>query len=218
MSIRMLSGREPQRLPENLRHELLIRQMPVEARASARKHQERRALDPLPVVELVFFEPAGGDATDSRVSVPLYQLTGYTLFAALVDADSEDEVEHLSDGKTNALCGAFISSLFPVPDPATETSAQHYSSCSLTSVFVRRAAFACASLFRSSDLWMRSSSRDCSTRMSVCSAPFNVVAAANYGGVQNSTPLTRALAATAPMQEYATKRAARVPARGRVAT
>jgi hypothetical protein len=26
----------------------------------------------------------------------------------------------VQDGKTNALCGAFISSLFPVPDPATE--------------------------------------------------------------------------------------------------
>ncbi|KAJ6594517.1 velvet factor-domain-containing protein [Mycena capillaripes] len=173
---------EPQRSPASLRHELVIRQMPVQA--------QRRTLDPLPAVELVFFESSEDDATGRRVQVPLYQLTGYTLFAALVDAENEDEVEYLPDGQTDALCGIFISSLFPVRDPAEEDK--------------RPTLF-----FAFPDLGVRATGRfrlrftlslfgpkECSTRMSVYSPPFSVVTAAKYGGVQNSTLLTRALASS----------------------
>ncbi|KAJ7879541.1 hypothetical protein B0H14DRAFT_3434977 [Mycena olivaceomarginata] len=77
---------------------------------------ERRTLDPLPAVELKFYEPAEGDGAEKIVEVPLDQLTGHALFAELVDADSNAKIEYLPDGKTEALCGLAMSSLFRIPD------------------------------------------------------------------------------------------------------
>ncbi|KAJ7028534.1 velvet factor [Mycena alexandri] len=115
----------PKQLPECLLHELVIRQMPVEARTSSKRNQGARVLDPLPAIELRFFEPVEGGGPDRRVDVALHQrLTGYMLQAALVNTETDEEVEFLAaglDGKTRALCGVFLSSLFPVTDPDSGT-------------------------------------------------------------------------------------------------
>ncbi|KAJ7354600.1 velvet factor-domain-containing protein [Mycena albidolilacea] len=181
-SVRRLSV--PRRSPANLRHELLIRQMPVEARASAKGTHERRTLDPLPAVELKFYEPAEGDAEEKIVEVPLDQLTGHALFAELVDAESNAKIEYLPDGKTEALCGLAMSSLFRIPDE-DERPAFFFAFPELgvraTGKFKFRFSL---SLF---------SSAGCSTQMAVYSDPFKVVTAASYGGVHNATPLTEAL-------------------------
>ncbi|KAJ7680957.1 velvet factor-domain-containing protein [Mycena polygramma] len=182
----MVLSRKPdsQRGPEGLRYELVVRQMPSQARASSRKCQERRALDPIPAVELVFREP---DESGKRVRVPHHKVTGYTLLAVLVDAQSGRDIEYLWDGQTEALCGSRFSSVFPVRDPSTEE---------------RRSTL----FFAFPHLGVRETGRfklrftlllfgpkGSTTPLSVCSLPFSVVSAAKYNGVHNATDLTRAL-------------------------
>ncbi|KAF7357878.1 Velvet factor [Mycena venus] len=169
-----------------LRPELVIRQMPAEARASTKKQHERRALDPLPAIELQFF-----DAIERRVHIPLYKVTGHTLFAELVGADSEDKVEYLRDEMTEALCGVFISSLFPIPDP--ETPEPH--STALLFAFPDLGVRATGHFRLRFTLSLFGATGCTTTPLAIYSPPFRVVTAANYGGVQNSTPITRALAA-----------------------
>ncbi|KAJ6507334.1 velvet factor-domain-containing protein [Mycena vitilis] len=182
----MVLGRKPssQRGPEGLRYELVIRQMPTQARTSSRKWQGRRALDPIPAVELVFREP---DESGKRVFVPRYKVTGYSLLAVLVDAQSGRDVEYLWDGQTEALCGSKLSSVFPVCDPSTEEKrstlffAFPHLGVRETGRFKLR--------FTLSVLGPKGST----TPLSVCSPPFSVVTSLKYPGVDNATELTKAL-------------------------
>ncbi|KAF8200039.1 velvet factor-domain-containing protein [Mycena galopus ATCC 62051] len=178
---------EPQPSPATLRHELVIRQFPSEARASIKTRHERRPLDPIPAVELRFFEHADSedDATEKKVTVPMDQLTGYTLFAQLVDAESEKKIEYVRDGTTEALCGISISSLFRGPnEDGRSTLFFAFPNLGVCATGKFRLLFT-LSLF---------GPKGCSTPMAVYSAPFKVVTAANYCGVQNASPLTTALA------------------------
>ncbi|KAK7018858.1 hypothetical protein R3P38DRAFT_1275926 [Favolaschia claudopus] len=99
------------------RHELVVRQMPVEARASMRGKPgsffrvcsttsslnssvalDRRTLDPVPIVELRLFQRSTAAGFDQRIDVPLYMLTGYALRVALIDDESDEKVDE-SDEK-----------------------------------------------------------------------------------------------------------------------
>ncbi|KAJ7760939.1 velvet factor-domain-containing protein, partial [Mycena metata] len=189
-----LPGRFPKQRPESLLHELVMRQMPVEARTSSKRNQGAlilpfsiRVLDPLPAIELRFFEPAEGGGPNQRVDVALHQqLTGYMLQAALVKTETDEEVEFLADGKTRALCGVFLSSLFPVPDPDSGTPTLFFAFPDL--------AVRATGEFRLRFTLSVMGPTGCPKLMTINSPPFRVLTAAKYGGVQNSTALTRALA------------------------
>ncbi|KAJ7502431.1 velvet factor-domain-containing protein [Mycena galericulata] len=171
------------RTVDSLRHQLIIRQMPEEARASGRKPQDRRALDPVPTVELRLFDKG----TDQRVRVSHYLLTRYTLFAFLVAPDSEKPIQILADGVTDVISGSSISSLFLADDPETDQPTAYFAfpdlGVRLTGEFRLKFVFT-----------TEGRPGDCPI-MFCLSESFRVGTATSYGGVQNSTPLTRMLAA-----------------------
>ncbi|KAJ7213003.1 velvet factor-domain-containing protein [Mycena pura] len=168
----------------SLRHELIIHQMPTQARASAKKPKERRALTPMPTVELVFFQdtPHG---SGQQVPVPVHLLKRYILLASLVEADTGAEIELLSDGATDVLSGASVSSVF-----FTYADGR-----------APRAFFACPDLgvrvigiVRVKFTLTAVGSYGHHVCAEVLSQAFDVVGSASYGGVENATPLTRTLA------------------------
>ncbi|KAJ7156706.1 hypothetical protein C8R46DRAFT_1294431 [Mycena filopes] len=90
----------------SLTHELVIRQMPVQVCSSRKEEEWPRVLNPMPVIELTFYND-----NEERINVLLHQgLTGYMMRA---------EIEDRGDSKTGAICGTYLSSIFPVPDPVS---------------------------------------------------------------------------------------------------
>ncbi|KAJ7162172.1 velvet factor-domain-containing protein [Mycena filopes] len=170
-------------IPDSLRHELIIRQMPFQARMSAMKGQERRVLDPVPAIELQLY-----DDNKRQVEVLLHEgLTGYMMTATLVDATTQNEIENVGKrAKTPALCGVFLSAIFPVRYPDSEATTLFFAFPDL--------AIRALGKFRLRFTLSVIGPDGCPTLMSVCSEPFTVTTAGNYGGVQNSTELTRLLA------------------------
>ncbi|KAJ7624146.1 velvet factor-domain-containing protein [Mycena rosella] len=157
--------------------ELLVRQMPIEARTSNKS--DRRVLDPTPVVEVCFYDPE----SQARVRVPIYQLNGYTLFAALVAADTGKHIAFLSDGITSALSGPANSAPTPAPDPDTDPA--------LPATFF---AFPDIGVRLTGTYRLRFTLSLCgdtehTKRMVMFSAPFRVVSGAHYRGVKRAHPL-----------------------------
>ncbi|KAJ7267693.1 velvet factor-domain-containing protein [Mycena haematopus] len=194
----VLFGRPTEGQPSlaTLRHELFIRQFPVEARVSgsANKMVERRTLDPMPAIELRLFKQVDdeSDTTEKRkphfclgsmiVSVPVDQLTGHTLFAELVGAESEDRIEYLQDGATEVLCGVSMSSLFRGPDEDEgPTLFFAFPNLCVRATGRYRLRFT-LSLFGPTAY---------STKIAVYSPPFRILAACKYQGVHTSFGVTQ---------------------------
>ncbi|KAJ6498749.1 velvet factor-domain-containing protein [Mycena sanguinolenta] len=161
--------------PASLRHQLVVRQFPLEARASGsvKKSLERRTLDPMPAVELMLFQQLD-DETEKR------ELTGYALFAELIDPESGNKIEYLRDGATEVLCGVSISSLYRGPD---ETLFFPFPNLGVRATGRFRIRFTLSCFGR----------LDCSN-LTVCSPPFKMLTASKYRGTSNATELTLALA------------------------
>ncbi|KAK7006013.1 velvet factor-domain-containing protein [Favolaschia claudopus] len=177
----------PQPNPATLRHELIVRQMPVEARASMRGRPDRRPLDPVPVVELRLFQRCSAAGFDQRIDVPLYKLTDYALCVELIDDESDEKVEYLGDKTTKVLSGYSVSSVYPAPDP--EESERLGLFFTFPHLGVRRTG-----VFKLRFTLSLLNPNECRSPIAIYSSAFRVVNAANYGGVRNSTPLTLALA------------------------
>ncbi|KAJ7141171.1 velvet factor-domain-containing protein [Mycena epipterygia] len=173
--------------PGNLLFELVTRQMPLTARMSAAQgvslHRHRRVLDPPPTIELACYEHATASSPVKRVKVPLYQLISYTLFATLVETDADIPITVSSDSSTSVLTGSCISSLFAVTDPETDQPTLFFV---FTDLGVRRTG-----TFRIRLTLCRGED---DTRITSFTPPFEVVPGDKFGGVQESTPLTIALA------------------------
>ncbi|KAJ6538829.1 velvet factor-domain-containing protein [Mycena vulgaris] len=177
----------------SLRHELVVRQIPVEARA---RRVDRRILDPPPVVELCFYEPG----TERRVPVPLYQLIGYTLQAVLVGADDAEVPDALS-----GPCSFF-------PFVARESDSGSPGAASLFFVFPGLSINLTGAFRLRFNLTSLQTNRQAPFHV-VFSAPFRVVGSSQFRGLGDTTQLTRILAAHGASVRLRTERGTRTRSR-----
>ncbi|KAJ7646671.1 velvet factor-domain-containing protein [Roridomyces roridus] len=178
--------------PDNafIKYDVNVRQQPLHARISAMKISDRRPVDP-PIVVQLFVTDLRDDPLESKTSHrKSSHLTNpyFFMYAALVEAGSDNEVQFVADGGRPSTSGALVSSVRVLKDyPNSDQEAAFFI---FPDICVRlegswRFKF---TLFDIQDDKVRT----CATTFS---APFFVYPGKQYPGVQISTPLTRALAA-----------------------
>ncbi|KAJ7049926.1 velvet factor-domain-containing protein [Mycena amicta] len=173
----------------NIVHRIVVRQMPTEARACSKNLKERRALTPMPAVELRLFDTAYGDTR--RVPLTPGELIPYVLHAGLVDAITLQEIECISHDSTPALRGTYVSSAFFAPldrdksGKPTQTAVFVFPDLGVRAIGDRpvRLHF---SLLRLDAMGHQLCAEEYSPE-------FRVFSSVAYSGVQNATPLTRIL-------------------------
>ncbi|KAJ7624150.1 velvet factor [Mycena rosella] len=106
----------------SLKYDVTIRQQPLHARISAMKISDRRPVDPPIVVQLSVTDlrDAGASPTGPtrNKSTRASHLTNpyYFMYAALVDANDDNEVKFVTDGGRPSTSGALVSSIRVLKD------------------------------------------------------------------------------------------------------
>ncbi|KAJ7467090.1 velvet factor-domain-containing protein [Mycena latifolia] len=178
-----------------LKYDVTIRQQPLHARISAMKiSADRRPVDPPIVVQLSVTDLRDTGASPTgppqQKSTRHSHLTNpyYFMYAALVDANNDNEIKFVSDGGRPSTSGALVSSIRVLKDyPNSEDDAAFFI---FPDICVRLEG---SWRFKLSLFVIEGDKvKPCTTTFS---APFFVYPGKQYPGVQVSTPLTRALAA-----------------------
>ncbi|KAJ7354604.1 velvet factor-domain-containing protein [Mycena albidolilacea] len=181
----------------DLEYNVTIRQQPQHARISAMKISDRRPVDPPIIVQLSVTDPRDLGVSPSpplrtphQASSHHSHLTNpyYFMYAALIEAHSDNEVKYVCDGGSPSTSGALVSSVRVLKDyPNSDQDAAFFIFSNICVRLEGSWRFKLSLFVIDGD-----KVKLCAT---TCSAPFFVYQGKQYPGVQASTPLTQALAA-----------------------